>query len=285
LKKTNTGNTKQTHILDVSTSGKPSNGRPLVFGMVHVPALPGSPNYCGDIDRVTESCSRDARILADGGVDAIMIENFGDAPFFKDSVPALTIAHMTALAIAVKAAGNLPIGINVLRNDGMAAMSIAHASGADFIRVNVLAGARLCDQGIIEGKAAEILRLRASIQGTNIKILADVDVKHSAALAPRPLIEEAEELLCRAGADGLIVSGSGTGKETPLDKVAELRRAFPGAFIAIGSGATSGNVSKYIAHASAIIVGSSIKQGGAVAPGVPVDLALTQAFVAATHGK
>jgi len=274
---TNTQKDKVPHILDQATATTP-----LVIGMVHVPALPGSPGYCGSIAAIIATCVQDAETLIQGKVDAIMIENFGDVPFFKDSVPPATVAHMTAIVLAVKQASGLPVGVNILRNDGLAALSIAHATGAAFIRINVLSGARLCDQGIIEGKAADILRLRKTLDAASIRILADIDVKHSAPLAKRPLEEEAEELLLRAGADGLIVSGAGTGKETPADKVKELRALFPETLIAIGSGISASNLSRYAGVASAYIVGSSIKQDGIL--NAPVDLARTMAFVAAVRG-
>src|SRR5947199_7450596 len=120
-----------------------------------------------------------------------MIETFGDVPFYPGQVPACVVAPMTAFAAEVRrAAPQLPLGINVLRNDGQSALAIAHAIGASFIRVNVLCGARVTDQGLIQGIAHDLLRDRALLGATDVKIFADVDVKHSAALAQRPLADE-----------------------------------------------------------------------------------------------
>jgi hypothetical protein len=81
-------------------------------------------------------------------------------------VPAITIAAMTSCALAVReACPQLPLGINVLRNDAAAALAIAVAVGASCVRVNVLSGARVTDQGVIEGRAAELLRLRRTLAG------------------------------------------------------------------------------------------------------------------------
>src|SRR5262245_51377093 len=154
-----------------------------VIGMLHLGSLPGSPLYGGTILKVRETLLADAQKLADGGVHGLMIENFGDTPFFPGSVPGYVIAHMTALAEEVRGAvPHLPLGINVLRNDGLAALSIAHAVGAQYVRVNVLCGARLADQGILHGIAHDLLRLRTQLNASEIKIFADVDVKHSAPL-------------------------------------------------------------------------------------------------------
>src|SRR4051795_9681702 len=132
--------------------------RKIVIGMVHLAPLPGSPGYGSDVASVRDAALRDAAALADGGVDGVMIENFGDVPFFPGRVPAYVVAHMTAIAAEVRARVALPLGINVLRNDGLSALAVAHACGAEFIRVNVLCGARVADQGLLQGIAHDLLR-------------------------------------------------------------------------------------------------------------------------------
>src|ERR1043165_8697312 len=165
-----------------------SNIAKPVIGMLHLLPLPGAPRYGSPLGPGRSALLRDAELLAQGGVHGLMIENFGDAPFYPARVPAHVVAHMTALATEVKRkAPQLPLGINVLRNDGMSALAIAHAVGADYIRVNVLCGVRVADQGLLHGIAHDLLRLRAELGATRIKIFADVDVKHSAPLAARPL--------------------------------------------------------------------------------------------------
>src|SRR5438105_3533223 len=92
----------------------------VVVGMLHLPALPGSPLYGGSVAAIRETLLRDAQLLAEGGVHGLMMENFGDTPFFPGRVPAHVVAHMTALAAEVRrAVPSLPLGINVLRNDGL----------------------------------------------------------------------------------------------------------------------------------------------------------------------
>ena len=179
----------------------------IVIGMLHLPALPGSPHSRRNFDQIRDSLLRDAEALAEGGVHGLMMENFGDVPFYPDRVPAHVIAQMTMLACKVREAIDLPLGINVLRNDGRGALAVAHACGASFIRVNVLCGARVADQGLIQGIAHNLLRERAILGATNVKIFADVDVKHSAALAERPLQDEVDDLIERALADAIVDRG------------------------------------------------------------------------------
>ena len=233
-----------------------------VVGMLHLPPLPGAPRFGGDVRAVVEHALRDAGELAAGGVHGLMLENYGDLPFYPGRVPAHVVAHMTAVACEVRRAlPQLPLGINVLRNDGQGALAVAHAAGAQFIRVNVLCGARVADQGLLQGIAHELLRDRANLRADHVKVLADVDVKHSAPLAARPLEEEVADTLHRGLADGLIVSGAGTGRLTDPAQVAGARRAARGAApVFVGSGVTSENVAQYLPHADGFIVGSAFKR-------------------------
>lgn len=234
-----------------------------VIGMLHLAALPGSPLYGGSLSTVREAVLRDAGLLAEGGVHGLMIENFGDTPFFPGRVPAHVIAQMTAIAGEVRrTVPDLPLGINVLRNDGLSALAIAHAVGAEYIRVNVLCGARVADQGLLQGIAHDLLRLRAELKAEAIKIFADVDVKHSAPLAERPIGDEVDDTLHRGLADALIVSGAGTGKPTDPEKVKHVKLAAKGAPVLLGSGVTPQTLESLLPHADGFIVGTYFKEDG-----------------------
>lgn len=252
-------------------------GDPLVIGMVHLLPLPGAPRYGGDLDAVREAMVRDGEALAEGGAGALLVENYGDAPFFPGPVPPETIASMTALAAELRHHVDLPLGINVLRNDGLAALAVAAAAGASFVRVNILCGARLTDQGIIEGRAHEILRARTRLGLEKIAILADAAVKHSAPLAKRPLEEEIAELTGRGGADGVILTGPATGAELDLDALRRARDAAGECPLLAGSGITPENAPRYAGLADGLIVGTSLKEDGRTT--APVDPARVRALV------
>ncbi len=141
-----------------------------VIGVVHLLPLPTSPRWGGDLEWVIAQAEQAATALAAGGVDGILVENFYDAPFAKDRVDAAVVSAMTVIVQRLKTLVSLPVGINVLRNDGCSALAIAACVEAQFIRVNVLCGAMVTDQGIIEGNAHRLLRYRREL-GANIKIL------------------------------------------------------------------------------------------------------------------
>lgn len=241
--------------------------RNAVVGMVHVGALPGAPRFGGSMAVVIDAALRDARALHEGGCDAMAFENFGDRPFFKERVPAETIAGLTRVIVEVAAAVPLPFGVNVLRNDAASAIAIAAATGAAFIRVNIHTGAMLTDQGIIEGRAAETLRKRASLC-PDVLIFADHMVKHAVPLAATDEVQSANDLRHRGFADGIIISGSETGAEADPARFALVREALAEAPILIGSGLTEANAKTFTA-ADGAIVGTAIKIDGRVE--APVD--------------
>lgn len=235
---------------------------PRFIGMVHLDPLPGAPDYAGDLETVAQAAAATARTLAAGGVTAIMVENFHDAPFYKDHLPAETVAALTRCALEIRrAAPDVPLGINALRNDGPAALGVAVAVGARFIRVNVLCGAMVTDQGLIEGCAAELIRLRRML-GASVAILADVGVKHAQPLGGFDLAQSAKDTALRGRADALIVSGAGTGAPTPRAKIDSVREAVPGVPLLVGSGATLETVDARAVDG--YIVGTALKRDGVV---------------------
>lgn len=256
----------------------------MLVGVIHLPALPGSPRGELTASVCAESAAKDAAVLAAAGYDAIIVENFGDAPFYAGRVPPITIAAMTACALAVRAAApETKLGINVLRNDGESALAIAVATGAAFVRINVHTGARVTDQGIIQGDAASTLRLRRSLGAEAIEIWADVDVKHSAPLGPpRPIAQEVEDTTKRALASAVLVTGEGTGKGVDVEKLAAVRKAAGQAPVLVASGATIATLPTLAKHATGVIVGSALRAGGV--PGGAIDARLAAEFASAFRG-
>jgi len=227
--------------------------------------------------------ARDAEALAAAGFDAVLVENFGDAPFFRGRVPAETVAAMAVLADEARRASGLPLGVNVLRNDGLSALAVAAATGARFVRVNVLVGARVTDQGVIASEAAELLRLRRSLDAQRVSLVADVGVKHSAPLAGHgSLEEEAVEAVERSLADALVVTGARTGEEASEADVARVKAASHGRPVWLGSGVRAETLGRWLSLADGVIVGSDLRDGGRA--GGPIDPARAKRFAAARHG-
>ena len=258
------------------------SGSPVLIGMVHLPALPGAPRWAGTTRGVLERAVADATALARAGFDGVIVENYMDAPFHPGAVPPVTVAAMTRAVSAVVEAVDIPVGVNVLRNDAAAALSIAVVTGAAFIRVNVHTGAMWTDQGLLTGSAHETLRLRRAL-GAEIAIFADVHVKHATPPAGASLTEAAADAWSRGLADALVVSGSGTGRATPAADVTEVGRSAPDAPVFLGSGVTADTVGALPAAARGAIVGTAVMHDGVAGGGV--DPARADAFVRAARTR
>jgi len=229
-----------------------------VIGVVHLPALPGSPHDSKDLEEICEFAITDARTLEEGGCDGIIIENYWDQPFLE-KMAVETVASMTKIACEIKQHVSLPIGISALRNDPFAGLAIAHAIDGEFIRVNVYIGAAVIGTGIVQGCAAEILRYRNKLR-SDVKIFADISVKHAIPLVRIPIEREARETAYRGKADGLIVTSEETGSPPQLETVKRVKNAVPDIPIIVGSGINSKNVQELLKVADGAIVGSSLKQ-------------------------
>jgi hypothetical protein len=237
--------------------------RPLL-GMLHLPPLPGSPHYAGNMQNIIVAALHDAKILSEAGFAGLIIENLGDAPYYPDHVPAETVAAMSVVAAHVRQQTKLPVGVNVLRNDAQSAITIAAAADLQFIRVNILIGASVTDQGVINGQAHLVARTRQRLRADNVLIFADIRVKHAAPLVERDLAQEIDDLFERAQADAIIVSGAGSGKPVDANFLREVKKLSGERPVLIGSGLNLENAKTLLAVADGAIVGSSIKMDGKI---------------------
>jgi len=250
--------------------------------VVHLPPLPGSPRggSARRFGEVLDVARRDADAWAAGGAAALLVENFGDVPFAREIVAPHVVAAMTVVVDALRREFALPIGVNVLRNDVLAAIAVATLAGGAFVRANVYVGAALTDQGVIEGRAREAQELIRRLDAP-VAVWADVDVKHAAPLAARPLADLAADAVERGLASALIVTGRATGQPADVADLREVRQAAPRAPLYVGSGATVERMPELLAVADGVIVGTSAKFDGDVAN--PVDPARVRALVEAAR--
>ncbi len=232
-----------------------------VIGVVHLLPLPGSPGWGGSLVPVIHRAEQEAAALACGGVDAILVENFFDAPFAKGKVDPAVVSAMSLVVHQIRSLVTLPLGLNVLRNDGCSALAIATCVGAEFIRVNVLTGVMATDQGLIEGQAYELLRYRRLL-ASPVKIFADVLVKHSQPLSTSNLTVAVGDALERGLADAVILSGAATGQPPSVEELQAAKAAAGGQPVLIGSGANWENVNHLMQAADGVIVSSSLKRHG-----------------------
>ncbi len=259
-----------------------------IIGVVHLPAMPGDPAHDGQasFEDVLAFSLADAEALADGGVDGLIIENFGSAPFPKgaegDRLPPHQVAFLTRVAAACRARVDVALGVNCLRNDAPAAIGIAATCGLDFVRVNVHTGAYVTDQGVIEGEAYHTLRYRKALGAEDVAILADVLVKHATPLAALDPAEATRDCVHRGLADGVIVTGQATGSPVTPEFLEQVGDAADSAPVFVGSGLNPDNAAELWPLCDGAIVGTYFKQDGQIHN--PVDVGRVRRLVELVRG-
>lgn len=232
-----------------------------LIGMVHAGALPSAPNSTQSIAEIVEQATKEARVLEAAGFDAIIIENMHDIPYVhgEELTPDITSA-MTAIACSISASISIPFGIQILSGGNTHALAVAHASEGSFIRCENFVFAHVADEGLLtKAEAGGLLRYRKSIGAQSVRIYCDMKKKHAShAITSDISIAEASQGAKFFGADGIIITGSSTGKQTAIEDVREAREAvdLP---ILVGSGVSPDNAANLFEYADALIVGSWIK--------------------------
>ena len=256
-----------------------------IVAMIHLPALPGSPRASLSPREIARHAVEEARVLAAAGFDAILIENMHDAPYLMRDVGAETVAAFTRAACEVRAAVDLPLGVQVLAGANRAALAVALAAECSFIRAEGFVFAAVADEGLLaEADAAPLLRYRRALGAVaeRIAIFCDIKKKHTAnAITADTSLAEHAHVAQFFGADGVIVTGNSTGVATPISDLSAARKACRLPVLA-GSGATAASVREVLAVADAVIVGSDLKQDGVWWN--PLDARRIEAFVRAARG-
>jgi membrane complex biogenesis BtpA family protein len=223
--------------------------------MIHLPALPGAPKNNKSTEELVSFAVSEAQKLERAGLEAAIIENVGDFPFFRNHVPAVTTAAMANIVFEVKKQTHMMLGVNMLRNACEEALSVAHISGAQFIRCNVMIGAYVTDQGIIQGCANRIARLRRELE-SDVLLFGDVHVKHAYPLFNVPIEDAAKDLAERGSADAVIVSGARSPVPPSFETVEAVKEATK-VPVLIGSGIGLTNIKQFYEKSDGIIIGET----------------------------
>ncbi len=232
-----------------------------LVGMLHVGALPGTPEARQSIEELIDHTVAEARVYRDAGFTALALENMHDRPYLKGAVGPEITAALTAVAREVKRETGLVLGIQVLAAANREALAIALACGADFVRVEGFVFAHVADEGVIESCAGELLRYRRTIGAERVLIFADIKKKHGAhAITGDVSLADTAKAAELFLADGVIVTGVASGQETSPEDVRTTAQAvhLP---VLVGSGVTVQNLGRF-PDAHGFIVGSSLKAEG-----------------------
>jgi hypothetical protein len=232
----------------------------VIIGMVHLLPLPGSPRYAGSLNAITDAALSDALALEKGGIDAIIVENFGDLPYPPGQVPTVSLLAMTRIVTVLSNEISLPIGINVQFNDWRSELAMAYSCSASFVRIEGFIDNLLTDSGFVSACAADAMRYRHEIGADEVAVLADIQVKETIPLGERS-IQDAALTAVKNLADAIIVTGQATGAETPIEAVRTVKQTVS-CPVLVGSGLNLTNASALLSIADGAIVGSALKVEG-----------------------
>lgn len=248
-----------------------------IMGMIHLPPLPGAPNYCGSMQAVLDHALADAHTLVQNGINALIVENLGDYPYYPITTEPETVAAMTRAALEVRRHyPNVALGINILRNSWKAALAVALVSDAQFIRLNVLTDAMVTDQGMIQGEAHLVMRYRAAIGAGHVKVFSDIYAKHGGPLVRRNLQTVTKEMVHRGMADAIIVSGEESAFPPDVADIQQIRSAAAGTPVFLGSGIGLKTID-CVRYADGSIFGYGTKPSGDMND--PIDAGVVRAFM------
>ena len=144
-----------------------------IIGMVHLPALPGTPLYdsAGGMSAIREWVRRDIDALQAGGIDAVMYCNENDRPYRLDADVA-SVAAMADVIASTRGELSVPFGVNVLW-DPRATIAVANATGAAFVR-EIFTGAFAGDFGLWIRSAGDAHRYRREIGADDVRLIYNI---------------------------------------------------------------------------------------------------------------
>lgn len=254
-----------------------------IIGMVHLQALPGAPGYTGNLQGIIDYALKDAEALAEGGVNAIMLENQFDLPYHLagDIGPETAAILSVAAYKIVQSFPETPLGVNVHLNGAVDALAVAKASGAKFIRCFNLMNGYISNSGYVGAIAPQLMRYRKTIDAGDIMIFGDFNVKHGShsITADRTLEEKAHDIQT-AGAEAAILTGISTGIAPDVNSIKSVKGVISIPLI-IGSGLCADNCQELWPLVDGAIIGSGFKKVGNLS--APVDKSLVKAFIELTR--
>ncbi|MEM9821793.1 MAG: BtpA/SgcQ family protein [Bacteroidota bacterium] len=242
-----------------------------IVGMIHLAPLPGTPAFRGSSQEVIDLAMQELSAYLEAGIDALIIENMHDVPYLKNEVGHEVSSLMSIIAYEMKRRSQLPCGIQVLAAANQAALAVAKAAHLDFIRAEGFVFGHLADEGYIDANAGALLRYRKMIGAEEIAVFTDIKKKHSSHQLTSDIdLVETAKTAAYFRADGLIITGSSTGRAADLAEIKAVKQAcsLP---VLVGSGINLANLEVYMEQADALIVGSWFKKEGHWANSLDTD--------------
>lgn len=208
--------------------------RPL-YGVIHLPPLPGTPFYeNGSFPVMLDDILDTARAMADGGLDGALLQTVDRVYSTGDESDPARVAAMTMVTAAVveAAPSDFAVGVQIMRHAVSASLAVAKVTGAGFIRVDALVGASLSTHGWVEPDPLRIMTYRRALEAFDVDLIADVDSMHYRWAGVGETTGRVAERALSVGADAVCVAHPDP-RET-LARVADVRHRAPQARVVLG---------------------------------------------------
>ncbi len=253
------------------------SGERISIGMVHTLPLPGSYRGQYSMEEIIDRAVADAQALENAGFDAIIVENLNDGPHEDGSMDVRKVAALARICTKVRESVRIPIGIDSC-GEQTAGFGIGIVTGISFIRLSYMVDIRVGARGIILPNGGNAVMLRRRLGADEIRIFADIQVKHTYPLLDSISLEESAKWAISNMADALIVTGAETGRAASIEDLKKVKHISTVPVVA-GSGVTAENVAEQYAACDGAIIGSSLKRSRNVMD--PIDAELAKEFMRA----
>jgi uncharacterized protein len=204
-----------------------------IIGMIH---LKGNSD-----EESLQIAKKEIDILMDNGIDAVLVENYFGYPNNVEDV----------LAYLYEKRRELIYGVNILGNF-FTAFNLANKYQAKFIQIDSVVGHLNPFHDFFFARD-----LKELTQNSTAYLLGGVRFKYQPVLSNNTLEEDLKIAMKRC--DAIVVTGTGTGLNTPLDKIKEFRSIIGDFPLVVGAGITPSDCEDSLRIADAGIVGSYIK--------------------------
>lgn len=208
-----------------------SNSKPVI-GMIHT--------YSDSQMSVLEMARQEIEIYLRYGIHPLVENYFGSEYDCAEVLEWLHSVHPDAI-----------YGVNIL-GDYSRAFELAHKYGAKFIQID-----SVCGHMKPESEPYFLQKLNEYRSKCAVAVLGGVRFKYQNVLSGRSVKEDL--ILGMERCDAIVCTGSGTGVETPIEKIDDFKATVGDFPVIVGAGVTLSSAAETMRRCDGMIVGSWFK--------------------------
>jgi uncharacterized protein len=241
--------------------GSAGHGHKTLYGVIHLPPLPGTPFYAGSMASILDGAVRAAGVLREGGADGALIQTVDRVYSVTDEADP---ARVAAVTLCVSRIGGVTgpgfdVGVQIMRHAVRASLAVAKVAGASFIRADALVGATLSTHGWVHPDPLQIMTYRRALDAFDVRLVADIDSMHFRWEGDRETTGGVARRAMQVGADAVCIADPDEGQA--LGKIADVRTRAPDAPVILGGFVTHENAARLLANSDGAFVSGCLTAG------------------------